>query len=120
MNPNRNKTQSEKHLRKHRQSKQKRPYIVPEKCSIQPEKVFDHFYTLHPQSAVFSVLPGFSHDQGSSSIQDVSLVDPDPNLPYLLVELYDKKHASLSGNELRLLVSSTFENLKVSQEEANF
>ena len=122
--------QSEKCLQKHDQSKQKHPYIIPEKCQIKPQKVFEHFHTLHPQSAVFSVIPGFSwaprqlRDSSCSRSPDEAsgsrAQSLEPNLPSMLTDLYDPKYTSLAGTELVSYISATFEDLKVTQEEAMF
>ena len=67
------------------------------------------------KSAVFTVLPGFTCI--TSIIERHEL---EPNLPPPLFDLYDPAYKDISENELLDCIKDIFDQLKITQEEADY
>ena len=115
-NLNRKREQSEIHLEQHHREKQ----IRSQSCAENPVPVLDEqskfsrLYELYPKSAVFKVLPGFT------CITSIERHELEPNLPPQLFDLYDPAYKDISENELLDRVKDIFDQLKVTQEEADY
>lgn len=102
----------------HAEEKRKRCSLESPIPHLNANAVYEKMFELNPTAAVFSVIPGFQMDH--TPLPSTQQLEVEPSLPVPLWEVYDPNAKTLSSSELKERCCATFNNIQVTQEEADF
>jgi hypothetical protein len=116
LNPSRKRTRAETLLKRHDEDRRKSLTAAHShnEAKLDAKTKYDHMYKYCPNASVFSLLPDYTSDLHSTSIQ------LEPSLPLPLHSFYKPQHRLLSESSLTALSLETFKIIRLSKDESDF